>query len=84
MLARQSAAEARHPTTPRHACARGCISSSRKGALGYADIFVRHVNSERLALWKTDNCHANKDCAVLFYPASGKVIVLQGNHGYDW
>jgi hypothetical protein len=24
-----------------------------------------------------------KDSAVLFYPGSRKVIVLQGNHGYD-
>ncbi|QSQ22811.1 hypothetical protein JY651_48270 [Pyxidicoccus parkwayensis] len=30
------------------------------------------------------NCHDNKDYAVLFYPGSGKVVVLQGNHGYDW
>ncbi|WP_164020202.1 hypothetical protein [Pyxidicoccus trucidator] len=45
---------------------------------------MRHVNGELLAPWKTDNCHDNKDYAVLFYPASGKVIVPQGNHGYDW
>ncbi|MCY1019665.1 hypothetical protein [Pyxidicoccus sp. MSG2] len=29
------------------------------------------------------NCHDFNDYAVLYYPASRKVIVLQGNHGYD-
>ncbi len=30
------------------------------------------------------NCHNSKDYAVLYYPASGKVLVLLGSHGYDW
>ena len=29
------------------------------------------------------NCHDFGDYAVLYYPGSGKVIVLQGHHGYD-
>ncbi len=29
------------------------------------------------------NCTDNKAWVVLFYPASGKVLVLEGNYGYD-
>ncbi len=29
------------------------------------------------------NCHDFKEWGVLYYPASGKVIVLDGHHGYD-
>ena len=29
------------------------------------------------------NCHASADYTVLFYPDSGKVVVLVGNSGYD-
>ncbi len=30
-----------------------------------------------------NNCHEFGDYAVLYYPATGKVVVLQGYHGYD-
>ena len=29
------------------------------------------------------NCHDFREWGVLYYPASGKVIVLDGHHGYD-
>jgi hypothetical protein len=30
-----------------------------------------------------NNCHDFGEWVVLYYPASGKVVVLQGHHGYD-
>ncbi|WP_163992379.1 hypothetical protein [Pyxidicoccus caerfyrddinensis] len=31
-----------------------------------------------------NNCHSYKEYAVLYYPNSGKAVVLVGSHGYDW
>jgi hypothetical protein len=30
-----------------------------------------------------NNCHDFGEWVVLYYPGTGKVVVLQGHHGYD-